>query len=97
METRISGKPGITISAGDFTLLEIVHRIGPCTTTQVCDNLKENGDLLRVMRSMHNLVDRGLLARVVVNRERLYKVKSNYKNIRSYLKIKESFLKTDAG
>jgi len=42
------------------------------------------------MRNMHVLVDRGLLERIVINKQRLYRVKPNYKTaVRTYFKVSD--------
>jgi hypothetical protein len=67
-------------------ILEIIDKLGPCGPSQVREQFSDNPELLSVMRAMHDLVERGLLARVVVNNVKLYKTKSNYKSIRAYLR-----------
>jgi hypothetical protein len=77
----------IPIFEREFTILETVSSIGPCTTAQVQEKLNDGTDLLQVMRKMHALVDRGLLERITIDRQSFYKVKSNYKTmVRTYLK-----------
>lgn len=78
----------ISIFEKDFAILETVYASGPCTAEKVHRLLDEKSDLLQIMRRMHILVDRGLLERIVLDKQRLYKVKSNYKTIiRTYLKV----------
>jgi hypothetical protein len=70
----------------EMSVLETVHKIGPCTSSQVKEALQGNQELLLVMRILHGLLAKGLLERIVVDGERFYKTKSNFKNFRQYLK-----------
>ena len=85
MEERTKRQFTIAVSDREFSLLEIVHRIGPCTSEQVHQNLKENLDLLEVMRILHDLMDRGLLEGMMVGKQRLYRSRTNYSSIRRRL------------
>lgn len=78
----------IPVFEKEYVILELVNDIGPCTTAQVQDKLTDAPDLLTVMRRMHTLVDRGLLERITINKEKLYQVRSNYRtSVRTYLKV----------
>ena len=70
----------------EFIILQVLHNIGPCSPGQVKDMLPVDQELLTVMCAMHDLVDRGFLERVEVNRMRLYKTRPNFRNIRDYLR-----------
>lgn len=70
----------------EMSVLETVHKLGPCTSAQVKEELQGNHELLLVMRTLHGLLAKGLLERVVVDGERYYKTKSNFKTFRQYLK-----------
>jgi predicted transcriptional regulator len=85
MEAGIKRQFSITVSDKEFPLLEIVYRNGPCTSSEVYDHLHGNLDLLEVMRILHDLMDRGLIEGMMIDKQRLYRVKTNYKNIRSRL------------
>jgi hypothetical protein len=87
MELILKRKNTISVFERDIRILEIVNKLGPCGPPQVKEELADNPELLLVMRAMHNLVDRGLLSRVVINNTRLYKVKSGYKDLRPYLRV----------
>jgi hypothetical protein len=87
MEQILKRRNPISIFERDIKILEIINKLGPCSPPQVKDLLADNPELLLVMRAMHNLVDRGFLARVVINNVRLYKVKPNYKSLRPYLRV----------
>lgn len=67
-------------------ILETINRLGPCSPFQVNDVVDTIPDLLTVMRIMHMLLDRGLLDRIVVDGQKLYKVKANYKNVKVHQK-----------
>jgi hypothetical protein len=90
MEENIKRRFALAVSEKEFPLLEIVHRKGPCTAEEVQGNLKDGAGLLDVMRSLHDLMDRGLLEGMMINKQRLYRVKSSYKEIRSRLITTES-------
>ena len=87
MEVKTKRKFSILISNREFSLLEIVDHLGPCSAAQAHEFLKDKCEVLQVMRCMHILVDRGLLERTVIGSQRLYRVKSNYKTIRTYLNV----------
>jgi hypothetical protein len=76
----------ISVLQRDLRILEIVDMLGPCSPSQVKEHFTDNPELLLVMRAMHDLVERGLLGRIVINNVRLYKTKANYKSIRAYLR-----------
>jgi hypothetical protein len=71
-------------------LLEIVFKKGPCSSEEVYESMKRSMELLEVMRILHDLMDRGLLEGMMINKQRLYRVKSNYANLRSRLIRMES-------
>jgi hypothetical protein len=77
----------IPIFHKEMSILETVYELGPCTSAQVKESLKGNHELLLVMRTLHNLVEKRLLERVVIDGQRLYRTRSNFKNIRTYLKM----------
>lgn len=70
------------ISDKEFSILEVINNFGPCNPWQVKDLLPEKTDLLLTMRTMHNLVSKNLLERIVISGEKLYKTKENYPSIR---------------
>ena len=76
----------IPVFSKEMSVLETVHKLGPCTSSQVKDALQGNLELLMVMRTLHSLLAKGLLERVVVDGERFYKTKNNFKTFRQYLK-----------
>ena len=74
----------ISLSDRDLELLEVVKNTGPCTSQQVHASYQGRYDLLTVMRSMHHLVEKGFLQRVIINKTQLYKTSRNYRYIESY-------------
>ena len=91
MTTFTKKHPAFLISDGERAMLEIVNRIGPCSTTQVHEHMSGKYDLLPIMRCMHMLVDRGLLKRVAVKGQLLYKVNPNYRmTMRNEVRVQRS-------
>jgi predicted transcriptional regulator len=80
----------ITVSDKEFRLMEIVYRKGPCTSEEIHAYQTEGLELLEVMRILHDLMDRGLLEGMMINKQRLYRPKANYTNFRSRLIKTES-------
>jgi hypothetical protein len=76
----------IAVLEKELAILEAVNGLGPCSAFQVIDVITKS-DLLSVMRTMHTLVDKGLLERVTVNNQKLYKTRSNYKSVRVYFRV----------
>ena len=73
------------ISDKELELLELINNLGPCTSERVHESIDPKFEYLVVMRSMHNLVEKGFLQRVIINKKQLYKTSKNYSYIRSYL------------
>jgi len=80
MEVSIK-KHAIALSDKEFAILEAIYELGPCCSDQVQEKL-QNPDLLEVMRLLHDLVQRNLLERPMVQGNLLYGVKPNYRTLR---------------
>ena len=87
MRVLVKKRKVITVFDTDLSILELINNIGPCSSSEVKERLSNNVELLLVMRALHNLVERGLLERVSINGKSLYRTKSNYKNLKPYLKV----------
>jgi hypothetical protein len=79
-------KKTIAVLDKELTILEAVNGLGPCSAFQVVDVI-DKSHILSVMRTMHTLVDKGLLERVTVNNRKLYKTRPNYKSVRVYFRV----------
>lgn len=86
MSLVLKNRKVIAVLEKELSILEAIHNLGPCTPFQV-NNVLTNSPLLLVMRTMHSLVDKGLLERVTINNQKLYKTRANYKNIRVYFRV----------
>jgi predicted transcriptional regulator len=81
-------KHAIALSDKEFALLETIHKLGPCNSEQVQDDLKDP-DLINVMRTLHDLTARGLLVRPEIDEQLLYAVKANYAELRNRVIVME--------
>jgi hypothetical protein len=90
MDDQFRRRFAIAVSDKEFPLLEIVNKNGPCSSIDVHKKLRGDIELLEVMRMLHDLTDRGLLEGMMIEKQRLYRVKPNYSNIRSRLIRMES-------
>jgi hypothetical protein len=79
-------KNTIAVLEKELTILEAVNGLGPCSAFRVADVINKS-DILSVMRTMHTLVDKGLLERITINNRKLYKTRSNYKRVRVYFRV----------
>jgi hypothetical protein len=89
MMTVSTNKHAIALSGKEFSLLETVHRLGPCSSERIQDTLRDP-DLLGVMRSLHDLTSRGFLVRPEIDEQLLYQVKPNYHQLRQRLIVMEA-------
>ena len=77
----------IDVTPLQFVVLEAVHNNGPCSSIHVAHLLGDDADHLMVMRSLHQLVDKGLMRRITINNSSFYETAPNFGNIRSYLRV----------
>lgn len=75
----------VWISEQELALLEAINQLGPCSSEQLHEHLQPKFELLFVMRSLHSLVEKGFLRRIVINHKQLYRTARNYSFIRSYI------------
>ena len=78
-------KNNVRISNEELELLEVINNLGPCSSDKVHESLEPKPDFLLVMRSLHELVDKGFLQRIIINKTRLYRTSRQYSYIKSYL------------
>lgn len=74
----------ISLTDQDLELLEVIKNMGPCSSQQVHEFFQGRFELLPVMRSMHNFVEKGLVQTIIINKTQLYKTSRNYSYIESY-------------
>ncbi|MEO5600269.1 MAG: hypothetical protein ABIR06_05005 [Cyclobacteriaceae bacterium] len=86
MKLALSKRKNISLLEKDLLILETINKLGPCSSTEVKENLFKNEELLFVMRAMHTLVERGLLDRISIKGKMLYRTKRNYNIVKPYLK-----------
>jgi len=75
----------LSISDKELELLELVNHLGPCTSDQVHESSEEKFEFLFVLRTLHKLVEKGVLQRVIINKKQLYRTSRNYSYIKSFL------------
>lgn len=81
----------VDLSSKEVQLLEIVNRVGPCTSEQVHEAFDPEAEFLLVMRSLHALVQKGFLQRVVINKKQLYRTSRNYSFVKAFLNRQNFF------
>jgi len=79
----------IRITDSELYLLEAVHTHGPCSSEKVHENLDPQPDYLIVIRTLHGLVEKGFLQRIIINKKQLYRTSRQYSYIKSFLKNSE--------
>ncbi len=77
-------KNNVKISEKELELLEIINQLGPCSSERVYESLEPKTEFLIVMRSLHSLVEKGFLQRLIINKKQLYRTSRNYSYIRSF-------------
>lgn len=75
----------VNISDQELELLEIINLLGPCSSEKVHEQVNERFDFLFVMRSLHALVKKGFLQRVIINNKQLYRTSRSYSYIKNFL------------
>jgi Fe2+ or Zn2+ uptake regulation protein len=76
---NVYNKP-VKVSELQLSVLNVVYRLGPCSSEAVKDNLEEKVNLLAVMRALHQLLEMGVINRVTVNHRSFYEAKSSLKS-----------------
>jgi hypothetical protein len=72
-------KPGaISFTERESVILDIVKIYSHCNSSDVKAALPGNQELLLVMRTLHGMVEKGLLKRVVVNNRSVYRLNTHY-------------------
>ncbi|MGC1243119.1 MAG: BlaI/MecI/CopY family transcriptional regulator [Chryseosolibacter sp.] len=79
------GKKNVRITDQELALLEVINSLGPCTSEKVHEAADTRFEYLYVMRSLHGLVEKGFLQRVIINQKQFYKTSRNYNYIKSFL------------
>lgn len=79
--TLAAHRHAIALSDKEFTLLETVYKLGPCSSEQVQETLM-NDDLIEIMRMLHDFTSRGILVRPEIDEQLLYAVKPSYVEFR---------------
>lgn len=75
----------VNISEQELELLEVIRLLGPSSSEKVHEQLNEKFDFLFVMRSLHALVEKGFLQRIIINNKQLYRTSRSYSYIKSFL------------
>jgi hypothetical protein len=79
----------VSVSAMEFLVLETVYNYGPCSAVHVTHLLGEDADLLLVLRTLNEMMDRGFLKRITINNSNFYETVPNYNEIRNSLSVDE--------
>ena len=75
----------LNISDDELQLLELVNKVGPCTSEEVHVMVDSGIELLLVMRRLHILVEKGFLQRITINSKLMYRTARNYGSVRNQL------------
>ena len=81
----VSKAKNVNISEQELELLEIINLQGPCNSEKVHELVNGKFDFLFVMRSLHALVEKGFLQRLIINKKQLYRTSRSYSYIKSFL------------
>lgn len=76
----------VWVSDHELKLLKAINQLGPCSSEKLHEHLHPKFELLFVMRSLHSLVEKGFLQRIVINNKQLYRTTRNYGYIKSYIR-----------
>jgi predicted transcriptional regulator len=75
----------VRISDKELVLLEVIDNLGPCSSEKVHENLEMKFEFLFVMRTLHSLVEKGFLQRLIINKKQLYRTSRNYSYVKTFL------------
>ena len=78
-------KNNVQISDKELELLEIINTLGPCSSEKVYETLNSKTEFLIVMRTLHTLVEKGFLLRLIINKKQLYRTSRQYSYVRGFL------------
>ena len=78
-------KNNIRITDKEFELLGVINTLGPCSSEKVHESMDPKTDYLIVMRTLHGLVEKGFLQRIIINKKQLYRTSRQYSYIKSFL------------
>lgn len=79
-------KKEVRISEEELQLLEVINELGPTSSERVHEYIDQRFDYLFLIRSLHRLVEKGLLRRQVINKTQLYQTSRNYSDLKRYLR-----------
>ena len=79
------GRNNVRITDGELELLELINNLGPCTSEKVHESVDSKFEYLFIMRSLHRLVEKGFLQRIIINKKQVYRTSRNYSFIKSFL------------
>ena len=83
--TLVSRGRNVNISELELELLRVINNLGTCSSETVHETLNNKLDFLFVMRSLHALVEKGFLQRIIINNKQLYRISRSYSYIKSFL------------
>lgn len=75
----------VQISDKELELLEMINTVGPCNSEKVHESLSPQAEFLIVMRTLHRLVEKGFLQRIIINKKQLYRTSRQYSYVKSFL------------
>jgi len=76
----------VRITDEELNLLEVINELGPSSSQRLHEHLDQKFEYLFLIRSLHRLVEKGLLRRLIINKTQLYKTSRTYSDIKSYLR-----------
>ena len=79
------GRNNVRVSDKELELLELINNLGPCTSEKVHESVDPKFEYLFIMRSLHDLVEKGFLQRITINKKQVYRTSRNYSYIKSFL------------
>lgn len=79
------GRNNVRVTDQELELLELINNLGPCTSEKVHECVDPKFEYLFIMRSLHRLVEKGFLQRIIINKKQVYRTSRNYSFIKTFL------------
>jgi hypothetical protein len=76
----------VRITDEELDLLEVINELGPSSSQRLHEYFDQKFEYLFLIRSLHRLVEKGFLRRLIINKTQLYKISRTYSDIKSYLR-----------
>jgi predicted transcriptional regulator len=79
-------KLNVSISDWELSLLELIDGLGSSSSDRIHEAVTPKQEYLHIIRTLHGLVEKGLLERIIINKKQFYKTSRQYNVVKSFLK-----------